>query len=353
MTEFTTERGLPLSTPAYVRGWAECRAALTGSQLLSDPAAAGYELKPTYNMLLLDGDLHQALRRLVTGFLTRARVDDVGRRLAETGAGLVPALLDRPDVDLMADLAEPLVLDGILSTMEVPDDRRPQLGALAARMLGLLEPNLPPEERRRAASAALRATILFERDGSAGTATGFHAVLEDAARDGLIPVRLARSSPVVMLHGGYENPLNQLGCVIAWAVDDPDRFRAAAATAPGLLFEEVLRVFSPVRLAARWAVSDDGDLPVRRGTFVWVDLESANRDERRFPAAGELDLAKRRGHLGFGYGRHLCPGTGLARLEGLVLIRALAALPVELLRGFTVEWRGGELARGPLRITRT
>jgi cytochrome P450 len=355
MTEFTTDRGLPLSDPAFVRGWAECRKALTGSQLMSDPASAGYALKPTYNMLLLDGDLHQAVRRLVTGYLTRARVDAVGRRLEETGAALVPSLLDRPDVDLMADLAEPLVLEGILSTMEVPDDRRPQLGDLAARMLGLLEPDLPPDVRRRAASAALRATILFERDGSAGTATGFHATLEAAARDGVIPVRLARSTPVVFLHGGYENPLNQLGCLVAWAVADPDRFREAAAAAPGVLFEEVLRVFSPVRLAARWVVSDcaDGrDLPLNRGTFVWVDLESANRDDRQFPEPGELDLAKRRGHLGFGYGRHMCPGTGLARLEGLVLIQALASLPADLLREFTVEWREGDLARGPLRIVR-
>ena len=352
MTEFTAERGLPLSTPDYVRGWDECRAALTGAQLRSDPAGAGHEVKPTYNMLLLDGDLHEAVRGLVTGWLGRARVDAVGRQLAATGAALVPALLARPDADLMADLAEPLVLDGILSTMEVADDRRAALGELAGRMLGLLEPGLPAEERRRAASAALRTTILFERDGAAGPATGFHAAREDAARTGLIPVRLARSTPVVMLHGGYENPLNQLGCLIAWAVEDPDRFRAAAASAPGVLFEEVLRTFSPVRLAARWAVSDDGDLPVRRGTFVWVDLESANRDERRFPAAAELDLAKRRGHLGFGWGRHMCPGTGLARLEGLVLIQALAALPADYLRGFSVEWREGELARGPRRITR-
>jgi cytochrome P450 len=364
MTEFTTDRGLPLSDPAFVRGWAECRKALSGSQLMSDPASAGYALKPTYNMLLLDGDLHQAVRRLVTAYLTRARVDAVGSRLEETGATLVRSLLDRPDVDLMADLAEPLVLEGILSTMDVPEDRRPPLGALARRMLGLLEPELPAEVRRGAASAALRATILFERDGSAGTATGFHAVLEDAARDGVIPVRLARSTPVVMLHGGYENPLNQLGCLIAWAVADPDRFRAAAASAPAVLFDEVLRVFSPVRLAARWVAADGtdgadgadgadgGDLPLNRGTFVLVDLESANRDGRHFPAAGEVDLSKRRGHLGFGYGRHMCPGTGLARLEGQVLVRALSSLPVDLLREFTVEWRDGTLARGPARIAR-
>jgi cytochrome P450 len=352
MTEFTADRGLPLDDPAYVRGWAECRHALSGSQLRSDPAGGGHATRPTYNLLLLDGDLHQAGRRLVTAYLTRARLDAVARRLDATGDALVRALAGRSDVDLMADLAEPLVLDGILTAMEVPDDRRAQLGDLAGRMLGLLEPDLPAQERRRAANAALRATILFERDGTAGTATGFHATLEAAARDGVIPVRLARTTPLVMLHGGYENPLNQLGCVIAWAVEDPDRFRAAAATAPALLYEEVLRVFSPVRLVARWVGADGGEPHLERGRFVFVDLESANRDARRFPAPGELDLDRRRSHLGFGYGRHMCPGTGLARLEGQVLIRALAALPGDLLRGFAVEWRDGTLARGPVRIVR-
>jgi len=35
-----------------------------------------------------------------------------------------------------------------------------------------------------------------------------------------------------------------------------------------------------------------------------------------------------------------------------VLIQVLAALPADLLREFTVEWREGELARGPVRIVR-
>jgi cytochrome P450 len=350
LSEFTAERGLPLDHPAYVRGWDECRAALTGAELLSDPASGGFALKPTYNLLLLDGDLHQAGRKLVTGWLTRARLEALGRRLEETGRALTAALLDRPDADLMADLAEPLVLDGILAAMEVPDDRRAQLGELAGRMVGLLEPDLPPDVRRRASNAALRATIQFERDGTAGTATGFHGMLEAAARDGVIPVKLARTTPIVMLHGGYENPLNQLGCLLAWAVADPDRFRAAAAEAPAVLYEEVLRTYSPVRLVARWAAATAGEVP--KGTFVWVDLESANRDGRQFPDPDALDLSKRRGHLGFGYGRHMCPGTGLARMQGQVLIQALLALPVERLREHTVEWRDGTLARGPVRITR-
>jgi cytochrome P450 len=239
-----------------------------------------------------------------------------------------------------------------MSVMEVPDESRQELADLARKMLGLLEPDLPLAARRRAAGAALRATMLFERDGLTGNATGLHAALEEAAREGVIPVKLARSTPVVMLHGGYENPLNQLGCVIAWAVADPERFREVAVSAPAALFEEVLRVYSPLRRVGRWATSDiecDGR-PVKRGDLVWVDLESANLDHRQFSAPGELDLARKGGHLGFGYGRHLCPGAALARLEGQVLIRSLLSVRADQLRNCTVEWRDGIVARGPAKI---
>jgi cytochrome P450 len=194
--------------------------------------------------------------------------------------------------------------------------------------------------------------MLFERDAFTGNATGFHAVLEEAAREGVIPVKLARSTPVVMLHGGYENPLNQLGCLIAWAVADPERFRELAVSAPAALFEEVLRVFSPLRRVARWVTSDgecDGR-PLKRGELVWVDLESANLDHRQFSSPGELDLARKGGHLGFGYGRHLCPGAALARLEGQVLIRSLLSIPADLFHELTVEWRDGIVGRGPMSI---
>jgi cytochrome P450 len=347
--EFTSDRGLPLSDPVVVRGWTGCRHALSGAQLASDPVSGGYEVKPTYNMLLLDGELHQAARRLTWTWFTRARLDAVAGRLDELGDELARTLAGRSDVDLLADLAEPLVLEGILALMEVADDRREPLGGMARQMIGLLESEASAEARRGAAGAALRATILFERDGKAGRATGFHASLEAAAAAGRIPVRLARSTPVVMLHGGYENPLNQLGCVLAWAVSHVDEFAAAAATDPDALFEEVLRVYSPVRYLARW-VSGDGELPLSRGTFVLVDLGSANTDPDRWPAGSDVDLAERRGHLGFGYGRHRCVGTALARIEGRVLIRALAALPPELLASCTVEWRNSTLTHGPSRV---
>jgi cytochrome P450 len=355
MTEFAGTGRLAASDPPLVKGWAQCRRMLSGPELVSDPSRAGVTSAPPSNFLLMDGEPHHTVRRLLISYLTRPRLTRVGELLEHRCQELVRSLTGKPDADLVADLAGPLVLEGIMSVMEVPDARRQELSELTRKMTGLLEPDLPPDARRRATGAALRATMLFERDGAAGNATGLHAVLERAARAGDIPPRLARSTPVVMLHGGYENPLNQLGCLIAWAVADPARFRDLAESAPAALFEEILRVYSPVRRLARWAASDvecDGRR-VKRGELVWLDLDSANLDGRQFRAPDEVDPARRAGHLGFGYGRHLCLGAALARLEGQVLIRSLLSIPADLLREFTVEWQDGYVARGPTRIVRT
>ena len=152
----------------------------------------------------------------MASYFTRARLERVAERLESTSRECVSSVVRKSNADLVIDLAEPIVLEGILSMMDVPDAYRGRLAELARDMLGLLEPDLADAARRRAKNAAMRATLLFERDGAAGRATGLHAVLEEAARNGSIPVKLARSTPVVVLHGGYENPLNQLGCVI-WA----------------------------------------------------------------------------------------------------------------------------------------
>jgi cytochrome P450 len=235
--------------------------------------------------------------------------------------------------------------------MEVRDEHRQKLGVLAREMLGLLEPDLPPRARRRAEHAGMRATLLFKRDRLAGKATGLHAAVDEAARRGAISPDLARATPVVVLHGGYENPLNLLGCMVAWAAADPERFMSAAATEPGAPLDEAMRVFSPVRLVVRWATQDTelGAIRVKRGEQVLIDLESANRD-RAQPSEEDSDLPERHRHLGFGYGAHACLGTALARLEGRVLVDALAKIPSEALAGLAVEWRDGVVARGPASI---
>lgn len=334
--------------------WIRCRDALDDQSLTSDPRLAGLESTQANNLLFMDGEPHRRLRSLIAPFFTSRRLHTVEPGLRERCGELLDTALADPAADLVTDLVEPLVLDAILTVMEVSAARRNRLEVLASKMLGLLEPDLSEAERKRAAGAAMQAMMSFERDRLSGSATGLHAVLEAAAEEGVIAAKLARSTAVVVLHGGYENPLNQLACVVAWAVESPERFATAAAAAPDLLFEEILRVCSPVRAVARWATEDvdEGGLPRKRGDFVRVDLESANHDSSRFGVVSDVDLSRRRQHLGFGRGTHACLGMALARLEGRVMIAALARVPPERLRGFDVFWREGTVARGPQSILR-
>ena len=54
-------------------------------------------------------------------------------------------------------------------------------------------------------------------------------------------------------------------------------------------------------------------------------LAAANRDPRRWERPEVYDIARRTsGHVGFGAGIHMCVGQLLARLEGEVLLAALA-----------------------------
>jgi len=92
--------------------------------------------------------------------------------------------------------------------------------------------------------------------------------------------------------------------------------------------EEVLRHDSPVQITGRTAKADAvvAGREVGAGTRVTVLLGAANRDPDVFddPARFDVTRANARDHLAFSAGIHYCVGAGLARLEGVVGLRALA-----------------------------
>jgi cytochrome P450 len=133
----------------------------------------------------------------------------------------------------------------------------------------------------------------------------------------------------LVLFAGYENTVQLIGNAVLALLRHPDQLtalRADPARLPAAV-EELARYDGPALLAIRRFPLEDvtiGQVTVPAGETVLLSLSAANRDPRRFPDAGTLDLGRDAGgHLALGHGIHYCLGAPLARLETEIALTAL------------------------------
>ena len=101
--------------------------------------------------------------------------------------------------------------------------------------------------------------------------------------------------------------------------EDPSLARAA--------FEEAIRWDGAVQTFFRTTTRPVtiGHVTIPDGEKVLLLFAGANRDERRFENPDVYDLRRRTvGHLGYGFGIHVCVGQVVARMEGEAVLGAVA-----------------------------
>ena len=104
-----------------------------------------------------------------------------------------------------------------------------------------------------------------------------------------------------------------------------ERVRSDRTLIPAL-FHEAMRWESPIGTLMRDATSDTeiGGVAIPKGSEVLCHIGAANRDERQFESPDVFDIDRvDNEHIGFGYGRHYCAGSHLAKLEAEVALNAL------------------------------
>ena len=132
-----------------------------------------------------------------------------------------------------------------------------------------------------------------------------------------------------LLSAGIDTTVNGLGAAIYCLARFPDEF-ARLRHDPSLArnaFEEAVRFESPVQTFFRTTTKqvEIGGCGVGEGEKILMFLGAANRDPRRWADPDHYDITRKTsGHVGFGAGIHMCVGQLVARLEGEVMLAALA-----------------------------
>ncbi|WP_405162750.1 cytochrome P450 [Nocardia sp. NBC_01499] len=309
------------------------------------------------SILSMDPPEHTRLRRLVAKAFTSRRVEElrpraqeiVDRRLDEIEAAGSPA-------DLVPEFALFLPVTVICEMLGVPARDHHRFRAFSDALLTTTAYN--PEQiaaARAALDEYLIECVAQRRAQPTGDLLGALVTARDD-EDKLSEVELITLSQELLV-AGHETTSNEIANFVYLLLTNPKQWELLCdrpELVPGAV-EELLR-FVPLNTSGqlpRVATADVelGGVTIKAGESVFVNAQSANRDEDVFDDPAELNLLREHTpHLAFGHGVHHCLGSQLARMELQVAIGTLLrrfpglrlAVPFE-----EVPWKVGLMVRGP------
>lgn len=308
-------------------------------------------------LIVTDSPKHVRVRRLVGSAFT----PPVMRALENSVKGVVHELmndvLDTPSCDFVSAFARPLPTHVICSFMGLPRADWDLIGQLTTD--GIDSDN---EEVRREANSELFlyfSEIIEERRDSPGTdliSMMIRAASDapDADRSPFSDVDLIVNLAGILIGANETTRYAVAGGLVALA-EHPQQWLKLQSepdlVAPAV--DEILRWVSPAVHAMR-TVTAETTLHGRRlapGDRVTVWTAAANRDPDVFPNPDEFDLARMPNrHMSFGYGRHVCVGARLARMEISAFLEELRTRAGSIHLAESVEWSPSNFTRGPLRV---
>ena len=308
-------------------------------------------------MLFMDPPTHTRLRSLASQAFSPARVAVLRTHIREIVNRLLDEVQDKGEMDIIADLAEPL--PGIVTAemLGVPLGDRLQLkdwSADFAEMLGNFQHNPEHDSRMlrtvQDMTAYFRETIRRQKD-IPQEGLVYSLMTAEVDGDRLSEEEVVANSIVTMV-GGQETTTNLIGNGVLTLLRNPsqlERLQNDPSLIPSAL-EEMLRYESPSQHTGRIAPEDVelGGKMIRKGQAVMAVMAAANRDPERFPDPDRFDVARADNrHLAFGYAAHFCFGAALARVEGQEVFEAIVRrLPDLQLQPLPLVWRNNLGLRG-------
>jgi cytochrome P450 len=285
--------------------------------------------RPRSLLLEVDPPYHTKTRTVIARILSPGTIKRLRAPFEGYAEELVENLVTQGRFDAVKDLAEAYPLKVFPDAVGIPDAGREYLlpyGNMVFTGFGprnyLFDEAMRDGDRVREAIMRLCARESLRPDG-------LGAEIFAAADRGEITHDEAPMLMRSFLSAGVDTTVNALGAALDCLARNPDQWQLLRDD-PSLArnaFEETLRLESPSQIFFRTTTREVevGGVQIPEGEKVLLFMAAANRDPRRWPNPEKFDIKRRVvGHVALGSGIHGCVGQAVARLEGELVLTALA-----------------------------
>ena len=291
-----------------------------------------------FSLLNLEGELHGDLRNLVAKAFSNRQVQEL-RPFMETKSTELLEKLKGEEFDLLKDYAQPYsiaVIGRLLGVSEDMYDKFLDWSNSIVKMYDLKVSKESAEEAETAAREFYEYTynLIDEKikDPQDDMISRLATVSEN---DQKLSKHQIICTVILLLNAGHEATVNTIGnSIVALLKNNIDLKEIHTNHSVKDIVEELIRYDSPLQFFQRWVLEDTEieGVEVKKHTKVAILLGSANRDDRAFKKADEINFDRESfNHTSFGGGVHYCLGAHLARLELEVSFNNLLNEDIELI----------------------
>jgi cytochrome P450 len=285
--------------------------------------------RPKSLILEVDPPLHTQTRAILSRILSPKAVMQIRAAFTAEAQALVDRCLDKGEIDGIHDLAQIYPLKVFPDAVGVEPDGRENLLLYGDMVFNSMGPRNELLTRSSERVGPVTQWIMEHCQREHLRPGGFGDQIYQAADAGEITHEQAPMLVRSFLSAGVDTTINGIGNALFALAHHPEEYAKLHAN-PALArpaFEEALRWESTAQTFYRTTARDTeiAGVPAQENTKVLCMLASANRDPRKWPDPDRYDIERRpSGHMAFGSGIHGCVGQAVARLEGEVVLTALA-----------------------------
>lgn len=277
---------------------------------------------------------HARRRKVLNAAFSGSRMRRLEPEIRAITQARIDAIAARGQADLLANIAYPISLQVIARQCDIGDDHLDDLKRWGRSFKDLISSAHSAQRQVELAHDMVDYQLFMRehvnRKRVAPGADITSALIAGAGDEPFSESELV-SQMVTLFVAGHETTAHMVGNALALLLGPVNQWREVVADRSLIpqAVEESLRFDGPVPTFKRTATVDTelGGATIARGDTVVVVFASANRDGEQFrdPDVFDLHRANAGSHMTFGHGIHFCVGAPLARVEGRVILEALAA----------------------------